>query len=732
MEYYQIIIYMLALSEFFKNNIGSDRKDTFLLLEPIILDILKNSPSYHEYIIQELNKLKLLNEENIITILGSFKSMKIIEHNQDNDSYCLAKNMEYIKNRNEKLIENKKDGWNRIRNYIINKMDKLNCKNIDTFYLEEHLYNFLISLFEDEKNEIKDEYIDVMIFLEACIYSEKDSKKSLEFIKDILLGIGIVNSIKREHKELKNSKLPTIYLDNIFIGNLLGWCSNIHFRDCMNIFQQLKNSKLSIKIHEDTFNIIIESMKKYKNMRNNKKEIKVNSFFQFMQFCDKNNKQMLNVDTINTNLFYDTLKNKLNELDINIDRKVNMDIDKSDSLYSNIEKSRKEINERKEKIEIFYDLPEEQTNYDYLILRNYHEYYNKEDLICDIPEIFLTYQQTILKLVLYDADIRTYNPIMHVRRFATLLLIENIILNINDNSKLLEYVLYNSYSDLLNEKLLQLLENVHENKKINTDDAKKIISNISCATCVDSDRNIDILKNEDETKIVSSIIKYKDKYREKVIEVEEANKKIEDANIEKEKIREEKEKSDIENEKLKNAIEKSDAEKNEVLKENEKLKKEKQTRNKIDKYRDIFRASRERKINRRNIKIIKIACIILISALISTLIFIFIKSNKDIIRIFTYKNIKLPDIVIQLIIFIIVNPIIFLLNKIFDKIKKKAILIILKILFFIFIAFIVIYIQINEENSSFFKWLSRIIGVILYIIPFWNSIVKWISNSNKF
>ena len=44
MEYYQITIYMLALSEFFKNNIGSDRKDTFLLLEPIILDILKSSP----------------------------------------------------------------------------------------------------------------------------------------------------------------------------------------------------------------------------------------------------------------------------------------------------------------------------------------------------------------------------------------------------------------------------------------------------------------------------------------------------------------------------------------------------------------------------------------------------------------------------------------------------------------------------------------------------------------
>ena len=682
MEYYQIIIYMLALSEFFKNNIGSDRKDTFLLLEPIILDILKNSPLYHEYIIQELNKFKLLEEKNIITILGSFKSMKIIEHNQDNDSYCLAKNMEYIKNRNEKLIENKKDGWNRIRNYIINKMDKLNCKNIDTFYLEEHLYNFLISLFDDEKNEIKDEDIDIMIFLEACIDSEKDGKKSLEFIKDILLGIGIVNSVKIEHKELKKGKLPTIYLDNIFIGNLLGWCSNIHFRDCMNIFQQLKNSKLSIKIHKDTFNIIIESMKKYKNMRNNLKEIKVNSFFHFMQFCDKNNKQMLNVDTINTNLFYDTLKNKLKELDINVDSKINVNIDKSDELYSNIEKSRKEIKERKEKIEIFYDLPEEQTNYDYLILRNYHEYSNNEDAIWDIPEIFLTYQQTILKLVIYDANTRTYNPIMHVRRFVTLLITENIILNINDNSKLLEYVLYNSYSDLLTEKLLQLLKNVHEDKKINTDDAKKIISNISCATCIDSDRNIEILKNEDENKIVSNIIKYKDKYREKVIEVEEANKKIEDANIEKEKIIEEKEKSDIENEKLKKANEKSEAEKNEVLKENEKLKNEKQTRNKIDKYRDIFRASRERKIKRRNIKRKNIICLIVISILISVVIYYLLINHLNIIKVVInniipdivkgFKNyIIIPDIVTGIIIFIIVNPITFLLKNIYDKIKKK-------------------------------------------------------------
>lgn len=264
MEYNQIIIYMLVLSDFFKNEIGTDRKENFLLLEPIILDILKISSLSHEDIIEEFNKLKLLNEENIITILASFKAMKIIEHKQDNDSYCLTKNIEDIKNKNEDLIKKKNDDWNRIRNYIINKMDKLNCKNIDSFYLEEHLYNFLISLFDDEKNEIKDEYIDIMIFLEACIDSEKDGKKSLEFIKDILLGIGIVNSIKIKHKESKNGKLPTIYLDNIFIGNLLGWCSNIHFRDCMNIFQQLKNSNFSIKIHEDTFKIIIESMKKYK------------------------------------------------------------------------------------------------------------------------------------------------------------------------------------------------------------------------------------------------------------------------------------------------------------------------------------------------------------------------------------------------------------------------------------------------------------------------------------
>ncbi|TXJ13512.1 hypothetical protein [Brachyspira aalborgi] len=345
---------------------------------------------------------------------------------------------------------------------------------------------------------------------------------------------------------------------------------------------------------------------------------------------------------------------------------------------------------------------------------------------------FLHNQQTILKLVLYDADIRTYNPIMHVRRFATLLLIENIILNINDNSKLLEYVLYNSYSDLLNEKLLQLLENVHENKKINTDDAKKIISNISCATCVDSDRNIDILKEEDETKIVSSIIKYKDRYIEKVKEVEEANKRVEETNIENEKIRKEKEKSDIENENLKKAKEKSEAEKNEFLKENERLIKEKEESEKNIKLEKIkleiekdHNKKREYiKSKRRNIKIKKTACVILISVLISILIFILIKNNKD-TKIFIDKNIKLPDIVTGIIIFIIVNPVAFLFKIICDKIKKKTIL--LKILFLIFITIILAYIQINEGISSFFKWLSKIIGLILSITPFWNNIIKWIS-----
>lgn len=235
---------------------------------------------------------------------------------------------------------------------------------------------------------------------------------------------------------------------------------------------------------------------------------------------------------------------------------------------------------------------------------------------------------------------------MHVRRFATLLLMENIILNINDNSKLLEYVLYHSYSDLLTEKLLQLLENVNADKKINSDDAKKIISNISCATCVDSDRNIDILKNEDENKIVSNIIKYKNKYREKVIEIEEVN-------IENEKLKREKEEAykkiqeankriqetNIENEKIRKDKEKSDAEKNEVLKENERLIniiKKKETGDKIDKYRNMMRNGREGKIKRRNIKIIKIACVILVSALIFISEVIIFK-NIDIIKIFMEK-----------------------------------------------------------------------------------------------
>lgn len=62
---------------------------------------------------------------------------------------------------------------------------------------------------------------------------------------------------------------------------------------------------------------------------------------------------MLNVDSININLFDYTLRSRLNELGINIDRKIDVDVDKSDSLYSNIEKSRKEIKEKKKKQKFF-------------------------------------------------------------------------------------------------------------------------------------------------------------------------------------------------------------------------------------------------------------------------------------------------------------------------------------------------------------------------------------------
>lgn len=59
---------------------------------------------------------------------------------------------------------------------------------------------------------------------------------------------------------------------------------------------------------------------------------------------------------------------------------------------------------------------------------------------------------------------------------------------------------------------------------------------------------------------------------------------------------------------------------------------------------------------------------------------------------------------------------------------KKAIFIILKVLFLISITSVVIYIQINEESNILFKRLSIVIGLILYIIiPFWGHIIKWIS-----
>ena len=129
---------------------------------------------------------------------------------------------------------------------------------------------------------------------------------------------------------------------------------------------------------------------------------------------------------------------------------------------------------------------------------------------------------------------------------------------------------------------------------------------------------------------------------------------------------------------IKKDKEKSDLEKNKVLNENERLIKEKEEVEKNRKLaevrleieKDHYKKREYIKTKRRNIKIKKNACVVLISALISILIFILIKNNEY-IKIFIDKNRKVPNIVTGIIIFIIVNLITFLLKNIYDKIKKK-------------------------------------------------------------
>lgn len=129
---------------------------------------------------------------------------------------------------------------------------------------------------------------------------------------------------------------------------------------------------------------------------------------------------------------------------------------------------------------------------------------------------------------------------------------------------------------------------------------------------------------------------------------------------------------------IKKDKEKSDLEKNKVLNENERLIKEKEEAEKNRKLaevrleieKDHYKKREYIKTKRRNIKIKKNACVVLISALISILIFILIKNNEY-IKIFIDKNRKVPNIVTGIIIFIIVNLITFLLKNIYDKIKKK-------------------------------------------------------------
>ena len=677
MNYEERLINVLMLSSFYDKKYNTKKRGKYLLLEPIIIMAIGNAEGISK---QELIRYisEFIDYDNKISekIVDSFYSYSsnFVKYNKKSKTYLLNISNDEVNSELGKYRHIYILNQNIVKDLKLFILDKINKEISLEEDILESLYKFFMKSFTVNDKDTPLSYSDIdkniANVLSKC-YEKRESY--IDIFKNIVQGMAILKSIQNyKNSNFIDDKKPTIYLDNIFISNIFGWCEYIYFDSALLILETLKEFKFDIAIHEITIDLILEHINNARNIPANSIDMK--SSFYYMVHFDYSNKKVVDIMSCPLQNIQNIVIRKIEE-ENNIKIKKGMhliDTETNKELCEKIHRFRKNLNEQKGD---YRDIKDKQTLYDATIIK----YFNKNDRtkinkLSNMQEIFLTYQRAIINNTAFKTDYTLYNPIMNVNAFMNLLLLETIISNIS-NIKLIDIFIINSYSPILSSEFMNFINKTLSETSFNEEEKDELLALIN-----DKDRKHFIIKNGSDHKKTLTYIREREKEKDK--KIEETNKKVEETNIENEKIRKEKEKSDIENEKLKNAIEKSDAEKNKVLKENERLIKEKETRNKIDKYRDIFRASRERKIKRRNIKRKNIICLIVISILISVVIYYLLINHLNIIKEFInniipdivkgFKNyIIIPDIVTGIIIFIIVNPITFLLKNIYDKIKKK-------------------------------------------------------------
>ena len=618
MNYKERLINVLMLSSFYKEKLNKERVK-YLLLEPIIImaiDNLKEIPK--QELIKYLNELfdyKTNVSEKIVDYFHH--SSHSLKYNKSNKSYSLN-----ILNNNE--INNKLNEYRYIYLSNQNKIKELKSFILDKINKElsleedilESLYKFFMKSFTVNDKDTPLSYSDIDKNI-ANVLSECYEKREsyIDIFKNIVKGMAILKSIQNyKNSNFIDDKKPIIYLDNIFISNIFGWCEYIYFDSALLILETLKEFKFDIAIHEITIDLILEHINNARNIPANSVDMK--SSFYYMVHFDYSNKKVVDIMSCPLQNIQNIVIRKIEENNIKIKKGMHLiDIETNKELCEKIHRFRKNLNEQKGD---YRNIKDKQTLYDATIIKCFNKNdRTKINKLSNMQEIFLTYQRAIINNTAFKTDYTLYNPIMNVNAFMNLLLLETIISNIS-NIKLIDIFIINSYSPILSSEFMNFINKTLSETSFNEEEKDELLALIN-----DKDRKHFIIENGIDHKKTLTYIREREKEKDK--KIEETNKKVEETNIENEKIRKDKEKSE--------------SEKNKVLKENERLIniiKKKEIGDKIDKYHNIFRKSRERKIKRRNIKITKTVCVILISALILILGFIIFK-NIDTIKIFMEK-----------------------------------------------------------------------------------------------
>ena len=658
MDYQERIINILMLSDFYKKQ-NFDRGG-YLLLEPIIIRLIGDKKNIiRKDLISYISDFILSNDLIIEQILDRFFDLSnLLMYNKKNKCYYL--------NLSDSKIVNKINEYNSL--YLSYKSDMLEFKiflenNIDQNIsiekdIYEYIYHFFVDSFLCEANTTSNySNIDKNIanILNECY--EKNIKYILIF-KKIIQGIAIIKAMqtyKKSNVIMENK--PTLYVDNVFISNIFGWCDDMYQENdllALNILRDEFNFKIAI--HEITIDLLLDYVDTAINLPQNK--IDITSLFYYIRYPNYLNDNVFNINDYNISDINNAMIERIKEHHkIEIKKGLNYILPEDHKvLYDNVHNFRKNLNLERGN---YRDINEKQTIYDVTIINRHSKLdRTKINSLQNMYEIFLTHQRAIINNTIYKPKYNLYNPIMNIKLFINLLLVETIINNIKQSNELLNIIVINYYSKILSSEFVHFINKTINDTNISDKDRKELLSLI-----VDKDRKNMVIKyGSNHLEILEKIKNDRNDLNEKINLNEKALEEKDKALEEKDKALEEKDRA------LK--------EKDMIIFRNQLEEEHKQKRIRIDNIRKCIKI--------KNILLIIIPIIIFLILLIIFRSYIFnivsiILSNKFIVSLisyFSYEDYK--DIiknVIGTLIILIISPILgiipFISKLIFNKIIKK-------------------------------------------------------------